>query len=164
MWYYWIALTEAKVQWNSGEYIMAFLQSDRLYFLRYAIEIQTDRCSSLKVNRSSLRLNSPRCNTRYNRLDVMVVPDWSVALQAYCPPSEMPIFSTVKPWPLRMSLFGSRGFSVKTPNPWLCNRDTEAVGSSVVQLKSILKPKYAVAYASSLPMNFKPPLPEVPVV
>ncbi|KAK2563245.1 hypothetical protein P5673_013606 [Acropora cervicornis] len=51
--------------------------------------------------------------------------------------------------------------TVKGPNPGLCNRATEAVGSSVVQLKSILKPKYAVAYASSLPMNFKASVPEV---
>ena len=50
---------------------------------------------------------------------------------------------------------------MKGPNPGLCNRATEAVGSSVVQLKSILKPKYAVAYASSLPMNFKASVPEV---
>ena len=65
---------------GSVEYPMALLQSDRLYFLQHAIEIQTDHCSSLKVHQNSLSVNSPPCNTLYNRLDVMVVPDWSVAL------------------------------------------------------------------------------------
>ena len=61
-----------------------------------------------------------------------------------------------------MSLFGVRGLSVKGPNPLsLCNSATEAVGSSVVQLKSILKLKYAESNASSLPMNFKASVPEV---
>ena len=39
MWYCWIALINEKVWWNTDEYTVSFLYSDRLYFLRHHIKI-----------------------------------------------------------------------------------------------------------------------------